>query len=156
VLVDNETPNSEIFQEKATPEMLKEYNKWAKHYKENKDTMVKKEVWERMKYIYSIMSPSQKKESEEFPSLNPKQIITVVEHKDSDKSRAEVRQEREVIREERKVQREEREVERKERREVQVERRERQRQVPPPPAPPVPPTPQEGEIPLPPPPPPVR
>ena len=150
VVLEDNKPNEELFQEKATPKMLAEYNKWAKHYSNNEDALIQKKVWDRMKYIYRIMTPDQRKGAEEFPSLNPQQILTVVENKDSDKNRAAVRQEREVIRKERKEQREEREVEKTERREMQVERRERQRQVPPPPAPPAPPTPKEIETPLPP------
>lgn len=87
LLKESTSEETEQIQEKATPEMVAEYNKWAKHYKENEDALVEKQVWERMKYLYSIMTPAQKKESEEFPSLNPRQIITIVEDKDSSKKR---------------------------------------------------------------------
>ena len=66
-------------QEKATPEMVAEYNKWAKYYKENEDALVERKFWDRMNYIYSIMTPTQKKNSEKFPSLNKAQIVMIVE-----------------------------------------------------------------------------
>ncbi|WP_029034126.1 M56 family metallopeptidase [Salinimicrobium terrae] len=75
-------------QEKASPEMVAEYNKWAKHYNKNENALVEVEVWERMNYIYSIMTREQRKGSEEFPTLNPNYIITIVEDKDSGKNRA--------------------------------------------------------------------
>lgn len=88
LLAENFSDQTEQFQEKSTPEMVAEYNKLAKHYRENEDAIIENQVWERMKYIYNIMSPAQKKGSEEFPSLNPRQIITIVEDKDSGKNRA--------------------------------------------------------------------
>lgn len=66
-------------QEKATPEMVAEYNKWAKHYNENANAFMEIEIWERMNYIYKIMTPEQKKNSEKFPSVNQNYIITIVE-----------------------------------------------------------------------------
>ncbi len=59
--------------------MVAEYNQWAKHYNENKNAFMEKEVWERMNYIYSIMTPEQKKNSKKFPSVNQNYIITIVE-----------------------------------------------------------------------------
>ncbi len=88
VVLEDNKPNDELFQEKATPEMVAEYNKWAKHYRNNEDALIEKKVWDRMKYIYRIMTPEQRKGSEEFPSLNPKQIITVVEGDENGKNRA--------------------------------------------------------------------
>ena len=75
-------------QDKATPKMVAEYQQWAKHYKENNDALVETKIWKRMKYTYSIMTPDQKKNSEKFPDLNSKQIITVVEDEDNPQNKA--------------------------------------------------------------------
>ena len=157
----------EIIQEKATPKMIAEYNKWAKHYKENDDALVEKNVWNRMKYIYSIMTPEQKKEAEEFPSLNPAQVITVTEKEERQakehekemkmKEREMERAERREIEIEIKGEKRQREMERAERREIEIERGEvRENNPPPPPPPPAPPVPEQGDykdFPAPPPPP---
>ena len=182
VVVTPTADAKEIVQEKATPEMVAEYNKWVKYYKENESALVETKTWERMKYIYSVMTPAQKKNSEKFPSLHPKQIISIVEDKPEDNARInkEVkivkkndraaikreraiieekrnanRQEREVVKEEREAIRREKEIERAERREKEIERRAVNGEIPPPPPPP--PAPPVGEhlsAPPPPPPPP--
>ncbi|MCY2686129.1 M56 family metallopeptidase [Salinimicrobium sp. TH3] len=87
IMLEEYKPNDELFQEKATPEMVTDYNKWAKHNNENKNAFVKVEVWKRMKYIYSIMTPAQKKEAEEFPDLNPNYIITIEEVENHSKNK---------------------------------------------------------------------
>lgn len=155
VLIDTITPDSEMIQEKATPEMVAEYNKWAKHYKENEDALIEKKVWERMKYIHRIMTPEQRRKSEEFPALHSQQIITIVEDEQNGEA-GRSRKEREVIREERREVRQEREMERAEKREIQIERRRINGEIPsPPPPPPAPTVSKNGDIPVPPPPPPV-
>ncbi len=60
-------------QQKATKEQIKEYNKLAKKYNNmSKDEMhVKKSDFERLKYIYSIMTAAQKKNAEPFPNIPP-------------------------------------------------------------------------------------
>ncbi|WP_424495165.1 M56 family metallopeptidase [Salinimicrobium sp. GXAS 041] len=179
--LDTKARQSEVipaddFQEKATPQMVAEYNKWAKHYKENEDDLVEKTVWERMKYIYSIMTAEQKNSSEDFPSLNSNQVITVVEEKQQERSverkeerqqeRAAIKRERELIREERIAARQEREAAQSERRERIIGRRVKGENPPPPPPPaprdtkrgeippPPPPAPEKMDVPMPPPPPP--
>ncbi|MCF4100829.1 hypothetical protein L1I30_04040 [Gillisia sp. M10.2A] len=56
-------------QEKATKKMIKEYNKLAKHYnsQEVDRIIIKMKDVERMKYIYSLMTPKQREAAEEFP-----------------------------------------------------------------------------------------
>ena len=64
---------SKIEQQKATKAQIKEYNTLAKKYNNmSKDDMyVKKSDVERLKYIYSIMSETQKKDAEPFPNIPP-------------------------------------------------------------------------------------
>lgn len=62
-----------IQQEKATPKQVAEYNTLAKKYNEQpKNSMVVKlkEV-NRIEYLYKLMTPSQKKKAEKFPSFPP-------------------------------------------------------------------------------------
>src|SRR5690606_11173334 len=68
VCTQNES-NSTVSQKKATPEMVAEYNKLAKHYNTMpKDgTFIKKKDSERMKYIYGLMTAEQKKSAEVYP-----------------------------------------------------------------------------------------
>ncbi len=58
-------------QEKATPEMVAEYNVLAKKYNEmsSPNFRVRGEEVERMKYIYSLMTATQKEQAEPFPEL---------------------------------------------------------------------------------------
>lgn len=60
-------------QETATPEMVAEYNQLAKYYNSlpKDDAVIKSEEIERMKYIYSLMTPEQKENAEEFPTVLP-------------------------------------------------------------------------------------
>lgn len=57
-------------QEKATKAMVEEYNKLVRHYRsQDEDYMViRPEDFGRMKYIYNLMTPEQKKNAEEFPA----------------------------------------------------------------------------------------
>jgi len=60
-------------QDGASRELMKEYNKLAKHYNsmpENKRIVKQKDVV-RMKYIYGLMSDKQKKDAESFPNIPP-------------------------------------------------------------------------------------
>ena len=61
------------YQEKATPEMVAEYNKMAEHYNSmpTDRTFIKKKDYERMKYIYGLMTLEQKKKAEPFPIPSP-------------------------------------------------------------------------------------
>ena len=167
---------TQVLQEKATPEMVAEYNSWAKAIKEDKgEKAVTKAKLDRMRYIYKLMTPQQKKDSESFPDIEDADVI--VDRRNERNKRAAVirermeersalRQERQALREERRAVREEREVERAERREMEIQRRVHRdipSPPPPPPAPPVhgnvdvpspPPVPEHAAIPAPPPPPP--
>ncbi len=60
-------------QQEITPEQIAAYNKWAKELnnsiKNGKDIRVHKEEVDRMKTIYNMMSPKQRKEAERFPNV---------------------------------------------------------------------------------------
>lgn len=164
VLIDTITPDSEMIQEKATPEMVAEYNAWAKAMKaETGEKEITKEKLDRMRHIYRLMTPEQRKAAEEFPEVTKTIIIEIDELKDSlatrkerREERAAIRRKREMIKEEKKVLRQDREDIRGKRREVIIERRRSQGEIPPPPPPPPAPTvSKNGDIPVPPPPPPV-
>lgn len=60
-------------QEKATPEMVKEYNKLAKYYNSlSADyTMIRFSDLERIKNIYNLMTEEQKRKAEPLPALYP-------------------------------------------------------------------------------------
>ncbi|HET8854659.1 MAG TPA: M56 family metallopeptidase [Salinimicrobium sp.] len=60
-------------QETATPEMVEEYNQLAKYYNSlpEDDAVYNSEEIERMKYIYSLMTPEQKENAEKFPATLP-------------------------------------------------------------------------------------
>jgi bla regulator protein BlaR1 len=134
-------------QEKATAKMIAEYNELARKFKENGLTEedIEGEKFKRMKYIYELMTPEQRKSAESFPPPPPpvmKSKGTKAEQaaalrKERQMDRAERQHEREMLREERKAQqaerrqlalerkmeRQERQLERAEKREVEIERR---------------------------------
>ena len=60
-------------QDGASRELMKEYDKLAKHYnmQSQENMRVKKTDVERMKYIYGLMSAKQKKSAEPFPNIPP-------------------------------------------------------------------------------------
>ena len=60
-------------QEKATPEMVKEYNTLAKYYNwlSADYTMIRFSDLERMKNIYNLMTEEQKRKAEPLPALYP-------------------------------------------------------------------------------------
>ena len=64
---------SEVFQEKATPEMIEEYNKLAKYYNSlpENQTVIRMKDLERMRYIHSLMTEEQKKKAEPLPAIYP-------------------------------------------------------------------------------------
>ncbi len=64
--IQNFNPDAEYFQEKATPEMIAEYNKLVKYYNEMPDAKrkVKQEDANRIMYIRSLMTPEQKRKAE--------------------------------------------------------------------------------------------
>ncbi len=153
-------------QEKATPEMVAEYNAWAKSFKAEKgEKAVVKEKLDRMRHIYSLMTAEQKKNSETFPEIDRKDIIIVRQDRQNrnaailrerTEERAAIRKKREELREERREVRLQREQARAEKRELVIERRRINGEIPPPPPPPpAPPVSNEGDIPVPPPPPPA-
>lgn len=57
-------------QEKATPEMIKEYNRLAKYYNSQSEDYRRVDLkdFNRMKYIYGLMTPEQKEKAEKFPT----------------------------------------------------------------------------------------
>ncbi len=63
--------------EKATPEMVSEYNQIAKSYNSKDDKPVEVTDYNKMRDIYDLMSPEQKKNAEIFPKV---EIIEVVEN----------------------------------------------------------------------------
>ena len=69
---------SQVSQEKVTPEMIKEYNKLARHFKEVGITEenVDSDEFKRMKYIFSLMTPEQRKAVESFPPPPPPTVVT--------------------------------------------------------------------------------
>lgn len=64
---------SSLVQEKVTPEMLEEYNKLAKYYNSlsEEHSVVRMKDLDRMRYIYKLMTPEQKKNAEPLPSIYP-------------------------------------------------------------------------------------
>ncbi|UJH89889.1 hypothetical protein LZ575_12905 [Antarcticibacterium sp. 1MA-6-2] len=68
-----EATESNNYQEKATQKMVEEYNKLAKEYnsKPEGEAIIKKKDYQRMKYIYNLMTSDQKKNSEKFPIPSP-------------------------------------------------------------------------------------
>ena len=141
-------------QEKATPEMVAEYNELANHYKENGLSRedVKSDAFKRMKYIYGLMTPEQRKSAEDFPpppapvssAKEKKRAVIIQERQKVEEKRAE-RRERDQEKRERDMVRREREKERAERREIIIERRGATGDTPPPPPPPpAPPVPAVG------------
>ncbi|PKD21110.1 hypothetical protein APR41_11890 [Salegentibacter salinarum] len=62
--------------EKATPEMIREYNRLASSYNSTGDKSQEINDYDRMSDIYKVMSPEQKKTAESFPEI---EIIEVVE-----------------------------------------------------------------------------
>jgi len=62
-------------QEKATPQQVAEYNTLAKKYnkqpKSKSGVVVKLKEVKRLEYLYKLMTPSQKKKAEKFPSFPP-------------------------------------------------------------------------------------
>ena len=68
-----ENSGHEIIQEEVTPEMIREYNKLAIYYNTYGLTResVESAAFKRMKYIYSLMSPEQRKTAEAFPPPPP-------------------------------------------------------------------------------------
>ena len=64
---------SSLVQEKVTPEMLEEYNKLAKYYNSlsEEHSVVRMKDLDRMRYIYELMTPEQKKNAEPLPSIYP-------------------------------------------------------------------------------------
>ena len=64
---------SAILQEKATPEMIEEYNRLAKYYNSlsEEHSVVRMKDLDRMRYIHKLMTPEQKKNAEPLPSIYP-------------------------------------------------------------------------------------
>ncbi|MGB7785221.1 MAG: M56 family metallopeptidase [Salinimicrobium sp.] len=145
-IVERPLPDSRVIplkllQEKATPEMIAEYNAWAKKIKSQRGekTVDKKEL-DHMRHIYNLMTAAQKEKAEAFPYIDKDEIIILKEDKQvkrsakeakiRDEERAARRQEREEKRAERReieierdMERKEREMERAERREIEIERK---------------------------------
>ena len=73
VIVNSDPETKEIFQEKATPEMVKEYNKLARYYRDQQITeaTVEEKGFKRMRYIFSIMTEEQRKGAEKLPPPPP-------------------------------------------------------------------------------------
>lgn len=88
-------------QKKATPQMIAEYNRWAREMNASKDkTLVfEKEFVDRMRYIYSIMTPQQKNNAEKFPPLEEKVFILVTGDRDTVSSKAILKQEKAIKKE---------------------------------------------------------
>lgn len=151
------TEANDMIQEKATPEMVAEYNAWAKAMKaETGEKAITRTTLDRMRHIFSLMTPEQKKSSEAFPDLGN---IVVVRQDRERRNAAAVRErqeEREAMRQERQALREERRAVREER-EIIISKEnaraaERRGQIPaPPPPPPTPPVPEHANVPSPPP-----
>lgn len=62
------TCSSKIDQQKATPEMIKEYNRLVKHYNSipKEEFIMEQEVINRIMYIRSLMTPEQKAKAEKI------------------------------------------------------------------------------------------
>ncbi|WP_084203435.1 M56 family metallopeptidase [Psychroserpens damuponensis] len=60
-------------QDKATPEQIEEYNQLAKKYNEKplEQRIIKLKDYERLKYLYKLMSDSQKKSAQPLPKFPP-------------------------------------------------------------------------------------
>ncbi|GAB2760237.1 M56 family metallopeptidase [Salinimicrobium soli] len=131
-------------QEKATPEMVKEYNELAKKvadYNKKSDNgkispkdapPIKQSEIERMRYIFSLMTQEQKESAEPLPGYYPPppppSSSTEQRRAEMEEKRVEIERKKEVLREERKAERKERELERVERREVAIERKAERRE----------------------------
>jgi hypothetical protein len=169
VLIHTQTEKNVILQEKATPEMVARYNAWAKAVKaETGEKVIAQRKLERMRYIFSIMSPEQKKNSESFPEIDKEDIVLSGRNmqqknqtrvRENQQEKAALRQQRQSLRQEERKERmavrEERETARLEKRQAQMERRRMNGEIPPPPPPPAPTVSKDGDIPVPPPPPPA-
>ncbi|HET7360600.1 MAG TPA: M56 family metallopeptidase [Salinimicrobium sp.] len=76
-IVEREYPNPSVMQDspvkKATPVMVAEYNKLAKYYNSLPEdhSVIRMKDLDRMKRIYSLMTPEQKKKSEKLPNILP-------------------------------------------------------------------------------------
>ena len=142
VVVTPSADAKEVIQEKATPKMIKEYNELAKHYKKNGITNedVDSDSFKRMRYIYGLMTPEQRKSAESFPPPPPptRKVLKEGTRSQKQEEKAVIRQEREAVREERMAVRREQEAQRVERRQRVIERQRRDGDVPPPPPPPPP------------------
>ena len=75
---DNSSKTPEIIQEKATPQMVAEYNKLARYYREQQITevTVQEKDFKRMMYIFGIMTEEQRKAAEKLPPPPPPNRIT--------------------------------------------------------------------------------
>ena len=58
-------------QQKATAKEVADYNAWAKQLNTSENKIIKKKDLKKYRYIYSIMTPEDKKASESFPQLPP-------------------------------------------------------------------------------------
>ena len=73
--------NQKNTQEKATPEMIKEYNSLARKMKTNKSGHFKLKDIERLKIIYNLMTDKQKKGAESFPNIPPPPTVKSIKVK---------------------------------------------------------------------------
>ena len=58
-------------QEGATKQQIKEYNTLAKKYNTNPNGVIRSKEVARMKYLYNLMSPAQRKTAQPFPKIPP-------------------------------------------------------------------------------------
>lgn len=58
-------------QEGATKQQIKEYNTLAKKYNANPNGVIRSKEVARMKYLYNLMSPAQRKTAQPFPKIPP-------------------------------------------------------------------------------------
>lgn len=65
--------STKIQQDKATPKQVAEYNKLAKKYNEQpkNNRIIKLKDINRLKYLYNLMTPAQKKSAQPFPDCPP-------------------------------------------------------------------------------------
>ena len=70
--IEDDTDYSEEPQKKATPKQIVEYNTLAQKYnaQPKKDMVVKLQEVNRLKYLYNLMTPAQKKTAETFPDFS--------------------------------------------------------------------------------------
>ncbi|WP_051205319.1 M56 family metallopeptidase [Salinimicrobium xinjiangense] len=72
VLVEKDTTNNELLQEKATPEMVADYNLLAQKYNSDwnttKVTFIPNDLI-KMQEIYKVMTPEQKRDAEPYPKI---------------------------------------------------------------------------------------